>query len=131
MSKVHKELVKRVSDRFDGIGRYEVPGTTLEKKGEPGMHIYSGCISGDGPHRIRIYVPTRIYDKQIAQILAYETTGAHCSPTEAEKLVAIGRVKLRSMPQYDMPTNTLKLSRRDHRNVIIAAKDLEAKLSKE
>ncbi len=120
---------KNVMDEFNGIGRYEFPGQTLEHRDEPGMHFYSGAIVGDGPHRIRIYVPTRIYDKQIAQILAYETVHGSCLPEEPEKLVAVERVRLRSMPRWEI--DSLKLSIRDHRNVVKAARDLEAKLSKE
>jgi len=123
------EIIKAVVDRFNNIGRYEVPGTTLEKHESPGLHFYSGCIAGG--HRIRIYVPTRVYDRKIAQILAYETSGGSNLPGEAEKLVAVERVKLKSMPRYDVPSNSLVLSRRDHRNVVKVARDLEAKLSKE
>ena len=138
MIKVHidkkatgREIIKAVSNGFNGIGRYETPRQTLEHRGEPGMHLYSGCITGDGPHRIRIYVPTTIYDHKIAQILAYETSGSNCMPTDAEKLVAVERVPLRSMPRWDTSLQALILSRVDERNVIQAANELERGLHKE
>jgi hypothetical protein len=137
MTKVHinrkatgREITEAVVGSFNCIGDYEVPGQTLEHRGEPGMHLYSGCITGAGPHRIRIYVPTDVYGRKAAQILAYEPATLNCEvPTEPEKLVALTRVSLRSMPRWDAPLQTLLLSRRDERNVIRAVNELEEKLS--
>jgi len=125
-----REIVEAVCDSFSCIGDYEVPGQTLKHRGEPGMHLYSGCITGAGPHRIRIYVPTDVYGRKAAQILAYEpATLTSEVPTESEKLVAVKRVPLRSMPKWNVPIQALTLSRRDERDVIRAANELEAKLS--
>nr|MBA4405438.1 hypothetical protein [Nanoarchaeum sp.] len=123
------ERVEAVVNSINGIGNYEVPGQTLKHRGESGMHLYNGYLTGDVPHRIRIYVPTTIYDNQTAQILAYESaTSSSEIPTEPEKLVALERVPLMSMPKWINGAGILLLNKRDEIYVNRAANALEKKL---
>lgn len=125
---VNVEFIGAVFDSINCIGNYEVPGQTLKHRGQSGMHLYGGFLTGED-FRIRIYVPTSIYDHQTAQILAYEAKTSSEIPKRSEKLVALERVRLESMPVWDNEACALVLNKRDDARIIRAANKLEKKLS--
>jgi hypothetical protein len=110
-----------------GVGEFEIPAPTLEHKGEPGMHLYSGCTLGS--HRFRIYIPTTIYDGNNAQIRVYESETAESElPSKPEKVVAARDVPMSSFAWWDAPLQTLVMGEEDETNIIDTAKNLEREL---